>query len=233
MGAEGEFAELAATYLRVYAICSPVTTIVIAADNYLRICGYIRGSMCLNLLMSALSGVLEFLFLGVFGFGIWGAAGATCAGMAVCAVIAYVPFFPREGALKVCETPVFRQNAARNYRLRQPEFPEQHRRANHEHHHELHPRPHGRRDGRERVRHIDVRRWICAAAALRYVRFAPARGRLQLGARGAFRRVRAIERCCFRAAAVVSLASAARHRGFPGNGDAALHVRARERGRWR
>ena len=35
-------------YMRVYALCSPVTTIVFAADNYLRICGYIRGSMMLN-----------------------------------------------------------------------------------------------------------------------------------------------------------------------------------------
>ena len=52
MGAEGEFAALAVQYLRVYALCSPVTTIVFAADNYLRICGYIRGSMMLNILMS-------------------------------------------------------------------------------------------------------------------------------------------------------------------------------------
>ena len=77
MGAEGVFAEYAVQYLRVYAVCSPVTTIVFAMDNYLRICGQIRGSMYLNILMSALSAILEFLFLGVLGFGIWGAALAT------------------------------------------------------------------------------------------------------------------------------------------------------------
>lgn len=92
MGAQGEFAALAAQYLRVYAICSPVTTAIFAVDNYLRICGYIRGSMCLNLLMSVLSGALEYLFLGVLGFGIWGAALATCTGMMVCALIAFTPF---------------------------------------------------------------------------------------------------------------------------------------------
>lgn len=92
MGAEGEFALFAEQYLRVYALCSPVTTLVFAMDNYLRICGYIRGSMWLNILMSGLSGVLEFLFLGVFSFGIWGAALATCLGMVVCALIALVPF---------------------------------------------------------------------------------------------------------------------------------------------
>ncbi len=92
MGAEGVFAEYAVQYLRVYAVCSPVTTIVFAMDNYLRICGQIRGSMYLNILMSALSAILEFLFLGVLGFGIWGAALATCLGMMICALIALYPF---------------------------------------------------------------------------------------------------------------------------------------------
>ena len=39
MGADGEFAHLALQYLRVYALCSPLTTIIFAVDNYLRICG--------------------------------------------------------------------------------------------------------------------------------------------------------------------------------------------------
>ena len=63
MGAEGEFATLAIQYMRVYALCSPVTTIMFAVDNFLRICGIIRGSMLLNILLSVLSAVLEFLFL--------------------------------------------------------------------------------------------------------------------------------------------------------------------------
>lgn len=70
MGAEGAFANLAIQYLRVYALCSPVTTIIFAVDNYLR-SAVVRGSMLMNLLMSALSAGLEFLFLGVFRFGIW------------------------------------------------------------------------------------------------------------------------------------------------------------------
>lgn len=70
MGAEGEFAHAAVQYLQVYAICSPITTIVFAMDNYLRICGKIRGSMVLNILMSVLSAILEFVFLFVFRWGI-------------------------------------------------------------------------------------------------------------------------------------------------------------------
>ncbi len=102
MGAEGEFARLAVQYLRVYALCSPVTTITFALDNYLRICGYIRGSMFLNIFMSVLSGVLEFLFLGVFRFGIWGAALATCSGMVICEAIAFLPFIRGKALLRFC-----------------------------------------------------------------------------------------------------------------------------------
>ena len=102
MGAQGEFAELAVQYLRVYALCSPVTTIIFAADNYLRICGYIRTSMFLNIFMSVLSAVLEFLFLGVFRWGIWGAALATCSGMFISALIAFIPFFRGKAQLRFC-----------------------------------------------------------------------------------------------------------------------------------
>ena len=102
MGAEGDFAAFAVQYLRTYALCSPVTTIIFAADNYLRICGFIRGSMFLNILLSVLSASLEFLFLGILGWGIWGAALATCMGMFICAVIAFIPFWRKKALLRFC-----------------------------------------------------------------------------------------------------------------------------------
>ncbi len=102
MGAQGEFAALAVQYLQVYALCSPLTTIVFAMDNFLRICGMIRGSMFLNILMSVLSAVLEFLFLGVFRWGIWAAALATCTGMFLAAFLALIPFFRGKAQLRFC-----------------------------------------------------------------------------------------------------------------------------------
>lgn len=102
MGAEGEFAGLAVQYLRVYALCSPVTTIVFAMDNYLRICGKVRGSMFLNIFMSVLICILEFLFLYVFRWGIWAAALATCLGMGLCAVIALCCFAFGNMQLRFC-----------------------------------------------------------------------------------------------------------------------------------
>ena len=102
MGAEGKFADFAVQYLRVYAICSPITTIIFAVDNFLRICGFIRGSMLLNIFMSVISAILEFLFLGVFHWGIWAAALATCSGMLVCVLIAFIPFFRGKAQLRFC-----------------------------------------------------------------------------------------------------------------------------------
>ena len=102
MGAEGEFAALAVQYLQVYALCSPGTTIVFAVDNYLRICGKVRRSMFLNIFMSVVSGVLEFLFLAVFRWGIWAAALATSLGMFLSALVAFYPFFRQTMPLRFC-----------------------------------------------------------------------------------------------------------------------------------
>ena len=102
MGAEGELAELAALYLRVYALFSPVTTIIFASDNYLRICGKIRMSMWLNILMSILTGVLEFTLLVVLDWGIWAAALSASLGMTACVVIALTPFARGKFQLRFC-----------------------------------------------------------------------------------------------------------------------------------
>ena len=98
---------MAVQYLRVYALCSPVTTIIFAVDNFLRICGYIRGSMLLNILMSVLSAALEFLFLGVFRWGIWAAALATCTGMTDLRRHCLYSLFPEESAAPVLPSAAF------------------------------------------------------------------------------------------------------------------------------
>ena len=102
-GRAGEFARLAVQYLQVYALCSPGTTMLFAVDNYLRICGYIRGSMWMNVLMSVLSCLLEVLFLGVFGWGIWAAALATCTSMFVCVLLSLIPFLRKRAVLRFCK----------------------------------------------------------------------------------------------------------------------------------
>lgn len=100
MGAEGEFASLAVEYLRVYALFSPVTTIVFATDNYLRICGRVRSSMFLNIFMSVITALAEFVFIYICKWGIRGAALGACGSMLLCAAIALVPFLLGKMQLK-------------------------------------------------------------------------------------------------------------------------------------
>lgn len=101
-GADGELAALGVQYMRVYALCSPVTTIVFAMDNYLRICGKVRLSMYLNILAAAIGVSLEFLFLFILRWGIWAAAFATCCGMFICAAIAVAVFAGGRLQLRFC-----------------------------------------------------------------------------------------------------------------------------------
>lgn len=103
MGAKTELAQLAIAYLRVYALCAPVTTIIFAVDNYLRICGKVRESMLLNIFMSVLTAILEFTFLYLFKWGIWAAALATCSGMFICSFIAFYPFVRNKLQLRFCK----------------------------------------------------------------------------------------------------------------------------------
>ncbi len=100
MGAEGELAASAVRYIRVYALTGPLTTIVFAMDNYLRICGFVKGSMFLNIFMSVLTAVLIFIFLGVLDMDVAGAALATSISMTLCALIAFIPFFCKKTILK-------------------------------------------------------------------------------------------------------------------------------------
>ena len=102
MGAEGELASLAVQYLRVYALFSPLSTIIFATDNYLRICGKIRMSMWLNILMSILTAVFEFTLLVVLDLGIWAAALASSLGMIACVLIALYPFARQKLQLRFC-----------------------------------------------------------------------------------------------------------------------------------
>ncbi len=127
MGAQGELAVLAIRYVRVYALMSPITTVVFATDNYLRISGFVRGSMLLNILMSVLTVGFLAVFLGIVGMNVEGSALAACISMFTCAIIAMIPFIAKKAVLKfvrprfslalireivACGMPIFLNNIA-------------------------------------------------------------------------------------------------------------------------
>ncbi len=174
MGAEGELARMAAAYLRVYAICSPLTTIIFAVDNFLRICGQIRTSMVLNIFMSVLSGLLEFVFLFVFRFGIWAAAAATCSGMMITSLIAFYPFFRGKTNPEILPSKISHCAHQAHRALRQSQLFEQYCRKDYLDLNEYDSSAHGRPCG-GRLRNFNVCRWFYPASSIRYVRL-PAAG---------------------------------------------------------
>ena len=127
MGADDLLLDTAVRYLRTYALCSPLTTVFFAMDNYLRISGYIKTSMFLNIGCNLLTIGLLTLFLFGLEMDVVGSAIATCISMCVCSLLAMIPFVRKKALLQfvkpifgkalfkeiaACGSPVFLNNIA-------------------------------------------------------------------------------------------------------------------------
>ena len=127
MGANDVLLETAVRYLRTFALCSPLTTVFFAMDNYLRISGYVKTSMFINVISNLGTIGLLALFLLVFNMDVIGSALAICISMCGCSVAAIIPFIRGKALLKftkpkfslamckqiaACGSPVFLNNIA-------------------------------------------------------------------------------------------------------------------------
>jgi len=127
MGANDELLKTSVDYLRTYALCSPLTTLFFAMDNYLRISGYVKSSMAINIGSNVLTIALLSFFLLVLEMNVVGSALATCIAMCICAIIAFLPFVMKKALLKfvrpkfnvamfksiaACGSPIFLSNIA-------------------------------------------------------------------------------------------------------------------------
>ena len=79
--------EYGVTYLRVYAIFSPLSTLSHATDNFLRVCGKEKLSMRLSIGTQLLNVLLDVILVAFFGQGVWAAAFTSCFAMALSAII--------------------------------------------------------------------------------------------------------------------------------------------------
>lgn len=100
MGADESLLPAATKYIRTYAICSPLTTIFFAMDNYLKISGYIKTGMLINIFSNVATIALLILFLFGLGMDVVGSALASCISMCLCSVIALIPFVRGKALLK-------------------------------------------------------------------------------------------------------------------------------------
>lgn len=178
MGAQGELLELAVQYLRVYAMCAPITTIIFAVDNYLRICGKIKSSMFLNIFMSVLTAVLEFTFLYIFKWGIWGAGLATCARNVCLLRSSLLAVFPGQNGASFLQAGVFCKYGKADHKLRDAELSQQHCRACYIYSAELFAFANGGSAGGICLWNPYVCRRLCTASSLWHVRFSAAGSQL-------------------------------------------------------
>ena len=127
MGADDVLLDTSMRYLRTVALCSPLASIFFAMDNYLRISGFVRTSMVINIACNFLTiGLLVFFLLGC-KMDVVGSALATSLSMCVCSAIAMIPFVLRKALLKfvkpkfsfemvkkiaACGSPVFLSNVS-------------------------------------------------------------------------------------------------------------------------
>ena len=92
MGADETLVPYAVSYLRVYALFSPLTTAAFAVDNYLRICGRIRYSLMMNVVLATMAVIYEMIFLILLGGGIASAALGTELGILTAVIFGFIPF---------------------------------------------------------------------------------------------------------------------------------------------
>ena len=86
-GATEEAVEYGITYIRIYAIFSPLMPIGFATDNFLRACGKEALSMWIGIGTQALNIALDIILIAFLGQGIWAAAFTSCIAMALGSVI--------------------------------------------------------------------------------------------------------------------------------------------------
>jgi Na+-driven multidrug efflux pump len=127
MGADDALLDTSVRYLRTVALCSPLSTIFFAMDNYLRISGYVKTSMAINIGSNvATIGLLTFFLIGL-NMDVVGSALATSVSMCLCSFVAMIPFLQRKTLLQftrphfhksmfkeiaACGSPVFLNNVA-------------------------------------------------------------------------------------------------------------------------
>ena len=125
MGADDVLLTTSVKYLRTCALCSPLSTIFFAMDNYLRISGFVKTSMVINIFCNLFTIALLSFFLLVIKMNVVGSALATSLSMCTCSLIAMMPFLMKKTLLKfvkprfrigmfkqiaACGSPVFLSN---------------------------------------------------------------------------------------------------------------------------
>lgn len=100
MGADDVLLDTSVRYLRTVALCSPLASIFFAMDNYLRISGFVKTSMVINIGCNLLTIALLSFFLLVCNMDVVGSALATSVSMSLSSAVAMMPFIKKKALLR-------------------------------------------------------------------------------------------------------------------------------------
>lgn len=104
-GAEGQLLEDAERYALITLVPLPLTVLGYAAQDFFVVTGKPQLGLYVVLLAGGTNIVLDFLFVGVWGWGLDGAAWATAASEATAGAVALFYFArPNSGSLRLCRT---------------------------------------------------------------------------------------------------------------------------------
>lgn len=79
-------------FVSIFVYFTPLIMFYFALDNYLRICAKNMYSMLINILMALCNIFLDYLFIVVFGWGLFSAALSTCIGLSLTTILGFLPF---------------------------------------------------------------------------------------------------------------------------------------------
>ncbi len=91
-GATEQAIQYGVTYIRIYAVFSPLVPLYFATDNFLRICGKEATSMWLGIITQAFNIILDIILIALLDQGIWAAAFTSCLSMSIGSVITLLMF---------------------------------------------------------------------------------------------------------------------------------------------
>ncbi len=100
LGASGLVLEYASTYLGIYLLFTPLATLSFAFSTSVRAEGYPRLSMTALIISAVTNIILDYIFIGIFGWGVAGGALATGIGQTVGVCIYLYHFINKRGILR-------------------------------------------------------------------------------------------------------------------------------------
>ena len=109
---DAALAGLALDYLRVFLVGLPFVMPLFAMDNFLRVCGKARYSMWVNVLVSLLNILLDWLMIAKWRMDISASAIATVISMVIGSAFSFAPFFGKKLTLRFARPKISRAELA-------------------------------------------------------------------------------------------------------------------------